>query len=114
MLRRPLHSDPAGALRRTANPSRTAAGKEILVAAAAPWRQGRGNFPRLQPVRAHLLALGGNEPAGAGRIVAAPPGTNDFRAAGGTSRRAIRGARALRFPGSALARRGLWRFRPAP
>src|SRR5262249_2526538 len=62
MLRRPLDRDPPGALRRSRDGLGAAAGEEILVAGAAEGRRWREPLPHLQPVRAHLLALGRDQP----------------------------------------------------
>src|SRR5581483_5203292 len=103
MLRRPFHGGLAGALRCSGDVRGAAAGKEILVAAAPPWSRRSGVVQELQSIPAHLLALGGSEPRGLGGIVTTSGRANDVRAAGRTSRLAIRSARALRFPGPQLA-----------
>ncbi len=77
--------------RRSRASSRAAAGKKILVAAAAARRADRGCIPRLRPVRAHLLALGGDQPRGAGSSVGSRPSRSEHvRAAGRSARIAVR------------------------
>ncbi len=113
VLRRPLHGHPPGTLRRSGQRAPAAAGEEILVAGAAARRSGGGRLPPLQPVRAHVLALGRGEPRHPGGAGGAAAGEASFRPAGGAALVPRGDAGALWVPRTALPEFALRRIHEA-